>query len=94
MASSVIISPRGNDYGGSVGPASVTHSRVVARRIPRPLAHSPTPFCLAVQPMRYLRWPSKKMHLSGDQVYPAGDPKIRPECREWIEMAARWLRDL
>ena len=34
------------------------------------------------------------LSLSGDQVYPAGDPKIRPECREWIEMAARWLRDL
>ena len=32
------------------------------------------------------------LSLSSDQVYPAGDGNIRPECREWIEMAARWLR--
>ena len=32
------------------------------------------------------------LSLSSDQVYPAGAESIRPECREWIEMAARWLR--
>ena len=32
------------------------------------------------------------LSLSSDQVYPAGTESIRPECREWIEMAARWLR--
>ena len=32
--------------------------------------------------------------LSNDQVYPLNDPKIRPECQEWIELAARWLRQL
>ena len=31
------------------------------------------------------------MSLASDQVYPAGDGNIRPECQEWIEMAARWL---
>ena len=34
------------------------------------------------------------MSLGNDQVYPAGDGNIRPECQEWIEMAARWLREL
>ena len=32
------------------------------------------------------------LSLSSDQVYPAGAESIRPECRGWIEMAARWLR--
>ena len=34
------------------------------------------------------------LSLSSDQVYPAGDGNIRPECREWIEMAARWLLEI
>ena len=34
------------------------------------------------------------MSLSSDQVYPEGDGNIRPECQPWIEMAARWLREL
>ena len=34
------------------------------------------------------------LSLSSDQVYPAGDGNIRPECREWIEMAARWLQEI
>ena len=34
------------------------------------------------------------MSLASDQVYPADDLKIHPECQERIEMAARWLRDL
>lgn len=37
---------------------------------------------------------SHGMSLASDQVYPAGDSKIRPECREWIDMAVRWLREL
>ena len=31
------------------------------------------------------------MSLASDQVYPAGDERIRPECQEWIDLAARWL---
>ena len=34
------------------------------------------------------------MSLGSDQVYPAGAGNIRPECQEWIDMAARWLREL
>ena len=34
------------------------------------------------------------LSLSSDQVYPAGDGNIRPECREWIEMTARWLQEI
>ena len=34
------------------------------------------------------------LSLANDQVYPEGDGNIRPECQEWIEMAARWLRGL
>ena len=34
------------------------------------------------------------LSLSSDQVYPAGAESIRPECREWIEMAACWLREI
>ena len=34
------------------------------------------------------------LSLSSDQVYPARAESIRHECREWIEMAARWLRGL
>ena len=34
------------------------------------------------------------MSLGNDQVYPPDDPNIRPECQEWIDMAARWLREL
>ena len=34
------------------------------------------------------------MSLGSDQVYPAGDGNIHPECQEWIDMAARWLREL
>ena len=29
-----------------------------------------------------------------EKVYPAGDGNIHPECQEWIDMAARWLREL
>ena len=40
-------------------------------------------------------WPhgGHGMSLSSDQVYPTGEPDIRPECQEWIDMAARWLRE-
>ena len=34
------------------------------------------------------------MSLSNDQVYPPDEPNIRPECQEWIDMAARWLKEL
>ena len=34
------------------------------------------------------------MSLGNDQVYPEGDGNIHPECQEWIEMAARWLREI
>ena len=34
------------------------------------------------------------MSLSNDQVYPPQEANIRPECRGWIEMAARWLKQL
>ena len=34
------------------------------------------------------------LSLADDQVYPEGDVNIRPACREWIDMAARWLREL
>ena len=34
------------------------------------------------------------MSLSNDQVYPPDGPNITPECQEWIDMAARWLRAL
>lgn len=34
------------------------------------------------------------MSLSNDQVYPPDHANIHPECQEWIEMAARWLRSL
>ncbi len=34
------------------------------------------------------------MSLGNDQVYAEGDGNIRPECQEWIEMAARWLREI
>ena len=34
------------------------------------------------------------MSLGNDQVYPPDHENIRPECQEWIDMAARWLREL
>lgn len=34
------------------------------------------------------------MSLGNDQVYPPDEENIRPECQEWIDMAARWLRAL
>ena len=34
------------------------------------------------------------LSLANDQVYPAGSGNIRPECQEWIEMAARWLQEM
>ena len=34
------------------------------------------------------------LSLANDQVYPEGDGSIRPECQEWIDRAARWLREL
>ena len=34
------------------------------------------------------------MSLSNDQVYPPQEKNIRPECQEWIDMAARWLREI
>ena len=34
------------------------------------------------------------MSLGNDQVYPPDDPNIHPECQEWIDMAARWLKAL
>ena len=34
------------------------------------------------------------LSLASDQVYPAGADRIRPECQEWIDLAARWLRQL
>jgi acetyl esterase/lipase len=34
------------------------------------------------------------LSLASDQVFPPDDPGIRPECREWIDMAARWLLSL
>ena len=34
------------------------------------------------------------MSLGNDQVYPPQDENIHPECQKWIEMAARWLREL
>jgi len=34
------------------------------------------------------------MSLGSDQVYPAGDGNIRPECQEWIDMAVRWLQGI
>ena len=34
------------------------------------------------------------LSLASDQVYPAGDGNIRPECQEWTEMAARWLQEI
>lgn len=37
---------------------------------------------------------SHGMSLSNDQVYPPREPNIHPECQPWIDMAARWLRDL
>lgn len=34
------------------------------------------------------------MSLSSDQVYPSDSTGIHPECQEWIDMAARWLKAL
>ena len=34
------------------------------------------------------------MSLSNEEVYPPQAPNIRPECQGWIEMAARWLKQL
>ena len=34
------------------------------------------------------------MSLGNDQVYAPDNPNIRPECQVWIEMAARWLKEL
>ena len=34
------------------------------------------------------------MSLGNDQVYAPDNPNIRPECQEWIEMAARWLKEI
>ena len=34
------------------------------------------------------------MSLGNDQVYAPEDGNIHPECQEWIDMAARWLREL
>lgn len=34
------------------------------------------------------------LSLASDQVYPSGADRIRPECQEWIDLAARWLRQL
>ena len=34
------------------------------------------------------------MSLGNDQVYAPDNPNIRPECQEWIEMAARWMKEL
>lgn len=34
------------------------------------------------------------MSLSSEEVYGPGHPDIRPACQGWIDMAARWLKDL
>lgn len=34
------------------------------------------------------------LSLANDEVYPAGNERIRPECQEWVDMAARWLQQL
>jgi len=34
------------------------------------------------------------LSLASDQVSRAGEDGVRPECQEWIDMAARWLREL
>ena len=34
------------------------------------------------------------MSLGNEEVYPPQEPNIHPECQGWIEMAARWLKQL
>ena len=34
------------------------------------------------------------MSLGNDEVYPLQDANIHPECQGWIDMAARWLKQL
>lgn len=34
------------------------------------------------------------LSLSNEEVYSAADPNMRPECRGWIDMAARWFKSL
>lgn len=34
------------------------------------------------------------MSLSNEEVYPIGGDNIHPECQGWIDMAARWLKQL
>ena len=36
----------------------------------------------------------KKQQLSDEECFPIGAVNMRPECRNWIEMAARWLKEL
>jgi hypothetical protein len=32
--------------------------------------------------------------LANDQTNAPGSANIRPECQQWTDMAARWLREL
>ena len=34
------------------------------------------------------------MSLGNDEVYPMGGENIHPECQCWIDMAARWFREV
>ena len=34
------------------------------------------------------------LSLGSEEVYPRGGENLRPECENWIDMAARWLKAL
>ena len=34
------------------------------------------------------------LSLSNAECIPADSPDLRPECQNWIDMAARWLKEL
>ena len=34
------------------------------------------------------------LSLSNEECFPQGAVNMRPECQNWIDMAARWLKEL
>ena len=77
-------------------PAFIWHTREDGSVPPENSLLLASELCRAGVPFELHIWQrgGHGMSLGNDQVFPAGDPGIRPECEAWIDMAARWLREL
>ena len=55
-----------------------------------------TELCRNGVPFELHIWPKggHGISLADDQTNPPDDANVRPECQEWISMAARWLKEL